>query len=256
MGDAPKAPRRVLIADDEAPARAVLREMIAARPHLELVGEAADGLAAVELAQARNPELLFLDVQMPRLDGFEVLELLDRAVGVVFTTAYDQYALRAFEVNAVDYLLKPFTEARFGQALERAEQRLGAERPVSASALAAAARPAGSFAARLVIKDGTRVELLPVAELDYARAQGDYVELVSGTRSWLKEQTLQELEAALDPARFVRVHRSYVIRAERLVRIEPTSKDSRVAVLTTGARIPISETGLARLHAWLGGAGR
>ena len=246
-----EASRRVLIADDEAPARAVLREMIAARPHLDLVGEAANGLEAVELAQARRPDLLFLDVQMPRLGGFEVLELLEPSVGVVFTTAYDQYALRAFEVNAVDYLLKPFTEARFARALERAEQRLGKQRPVPASALAAAARPAGSFTARLVIKDGARVELLPVAELDYARAQGDYVELVSGTRSWLKEQTLQDLGAALDPGRFVRVHRSYLIQGDRLVRIEPVSKDSKAAVLSTGARIPISETGLARLQAWL-----
>ena len=256
MGNAPEVSRKVLIADDEAPARAVLREMIAARAHLHLVGEAANGLEAVELAQARNPDLVFLDVQMPRLDGFEVLELLDPSVGVVFTTAYDQYALRAFDVNAVDYLLKPFTETRFAQALERAERRLGAQLPVSASALAAAARPAGSFAARLVIKDGARVELLPVVELDYARAQGDYVELVSGTRSWLKEQTLQDLEAAFDPARFVRLHRSYLVQKDRLVRIEPISKDSRIAVLTTGARIPISETGLARLHAWLGRAGR
>ncbi len=256
MGNAPEPSRRVLIADDEAPARAVLREMIGVRPRLELVGEAADGLEAVELAAARNPDLVFLDVQMPRLDGFEVLELLDRSVGFVFTTAYDRYALRAFEVNAVDYLLKPFTDARFAQALERAEQRLGARRPVSATALAAAARPAGSFAARLVIKDGGRVELLPVTDLDYARAQGDYVELVSGTRSWLKEQTLQDLEAALDPARFVRVHRSYLVHGERLARIEPVSKDAKVAVLTTGARIPVSETGLARLHAWLDRAGR
>lgn len=256
MESAPQVSRRVLIADDEPPARAVLREMIAARPHLELVGEAANGLEAVELAHGRRAELLFLDVRMPRLDGFEVLELLDRAVGVVFTTAYDRYALRAFEVNAVDYLLKPFSEARFAQALERAERRLGAERPVSASALAAAARPAGSFAARLVIKDGPRVELLPVAELDHARAQGDYVELVSGKRSWLKEQTLQDLEGALDPARFVRVHRSYIIQGERLIRIEPAGKDSKVAVLSTGARIPISEAGLARLNAWLRRADR
>ncbi len=256
MESAPEPSRRVLIADDEAPARAVLREMIAARPRLELVGEAADGLEAVELAAARTPDVVFLDVQMPRLDGFEVFELLERSVGVVFTTAYDRYALRAFEVNAVDYLLKPFSEARFAHALERAEQRLGAQRPVSASALATAARPAGSFAARLVIRSGARVELLPVAELDYARAQGDYVELVRGARSWLKEQTLQDLEAALDPARFVRVHRSYLIQGERLVRIEPVSKDSKVAVLTTGARIPVSETGLARLDAWLAGAGR
>jgi two-component system LytT family response regulator len=256
MGNAPEGSHRVLIADDEAPARAVVREMIAARSRLELVGEATDGLEAVELAAVRNPDIVFLDVQMPRLDGFEVLELLDRSVGVVFTTAYDQYALRAFEVNAVDYLLKPFTEARFARALERAEQRLGAQRPVSAVALAAAARPAGSFAARLVIKEGTGVELLPVADLDYARAQGDYVELVSGTRSWLKEQTLHDLETALDPACFVRLHRSYIIQGERLVRIEPISKDSKVAVLNTGARIPISETGLARLHAWLGRPGR
>jgi two-component system LytT family response regulator len=248
--------RKVLIADDEAPARALLRELVAARPRLQLVGEAADGLEAVELAQAQEPDLVLLDVQMPRLDGFEVLELLDRRVGVIFTTAYDQYALRAFEVNAVDYLLKPFGEARFDQALERAEQRLGALRPASASALAAAARPAGSFAERLVIKDGARVEVLPVADLDYARAQGDYVELVSGQRSWLKEQTLQDLEAALDPARFVRVHRSYLVQGARLVRIEPASKDSRSAVLSTGARVPVSDTGLPRLQRWLGREGR
>lgn len=242
---------KVLIVDDEAPARAVLREMIAARPHLQLVGEATHGLEAVELAQAQEPDLVFLDVQMPKLDGFEVLEVLDPKVSVIFTTAYDQYALRAFEVNAVDYLLKPFAEARFEQALQRAEQRLGVQRPVPASVLAAAARPAGSFAVRLVIKDGARIELLPVADLDYARAQGDYVELVSGSRSWFKEQTLQDLEATLDPSRFVRLHRSYIIQGLRLLRIEPTSKDSKVAVLTTGARVPISETGLARIHRWL-----
>jgi len=245
------SPRKVLVADDEAPARALLRELVAARPRLLLVGEAANGLEAVELAHAQGPELVFLDVQMPRLDGFEVLELLDRRIGVIFTTAYDQYALRAFEVNAVDYLLKPFTEARFEQALERAEDRLGALRPATAGALAAAARPVGSFAERLVIKDGARVEILPVGDLDYARAQGDYVELVSGKRSWLKEQTLQDLESALDPARFVRVHRSYIVQGSRILRIEPASKDSRVAVLTCGARIPVSETGLPRLQRWL-----
>ena len=199
----------------------------------------------------RRPTWCSSTSRCPRLDGFEVLEVLDPRTGVIFTTAYDQYALRAFEVNAVDYLLKPFTEVRFEQALQRAEQRLGTQRPVAASVLAAAARPAGTFAARLVIKDGARIELLPVGDLDYARAQGDYVELVSGRRSWLKEQTLQDLEAALDPARFVRLHRSYIIQGAQLLRIEPTSKDSKVAVLTTGTRIPVSETGLARLHLWL-----
>jgi two-component system, LytTR family, response regulator len=251
----PSAPRKVLIADDEAPARALLRELVAARPGLAVVGEAADGLQAVELAQQRQPELVFLDVQMPGLDGFEVLELLDRQVGVIFVTAYDQYALRAFEVNAVDYLLKPFSEERFEEALRRAEQRLGAQRPVTAGVLAAAARPAGTFATRIVIKDGGRIELLAVADLDYARAQADYVELVSGERSWLKEQTLQDLEASLDPARFVRVHRSHLVRGELLIRIEPLTRDSRVAVLKTGARIPVSDNGLARVRRWLGSVG-
>ena len=250
------AQRRVLIADDEAPARALLEELIVARPQLQLVGVAVHGLQAIELARAQLPDLVFLDVQMPKLDGFEVLELLDKQIGVILVTAYDQYAVRAFEVNAVDYLLKPFTEERFDEALRRAEQRLGAQRQVAASVLAAAARPAGTFAARLVIKDGAGVELLPVGELDYARAQGDYVELMRGSRSWLKEQTLQDLEATLDPARFVRVHRSYIIQGERLLRIEPLTKDARVAVLTTGARIPVSERGLARLRAWLERAGR
>jgi two-component system, LytTR family, response regulator len=251
----PGPTHKVLIADDEAPARALLRELIAARPRLQLIGEAAHGLEAVELARAERPELAFLDVQMPKLDGFEVLELLEPGIGVVFTTAYDQYALRAFEVNAVDYLLKPFTEARFEEALRRCEQRLGGRRPVTPGALATAARPAGSFAARLVIKDGARVELLAIGDLDYARAQGDYVELVSGNRSWLKEQTLQELEAALDPARFVRVHRSYLVQGARLLRIEPTSRDARAAVLTTGARIPVSESGYARFQEWLARGG-
>ena len=251
MEPAPASPRRkILIVDDEPPARALLRELVAARPWLELVGEAADGLEAVELARARAPELVLLDVQMPALDGFEVLELLDPGVAVIFTTAYDQYALRAFEVNAVDYLLKPFSEERFDEALRRWEQRQAGPRPAPA-ALAAAARAPGNHAARLVIKDGARIELLAARELDYARAQGDYVELVSGGRSWLKEQTLQDLEAALDPARFVRVHRSYLLQGERLARIEPAGRDSRVAVLTTGARVPVSESGLARLQRWL-----
>jgi two-component system LytT family response regulator len=255
MERAPLNPRKVLIVDDEVPARAFLRELVSAHPELRIVGEAAHGLEAVELARTARPDLVFLDVQMPKLDGFEVLELLDPEIAVVFTTAHDQYALRAFEVNAVDYLLKPFTEARFEEALRRSERRLAAGAP-PARALAAAARPPGTWASRIVIRDGPRIELLAVGDLDYARAQGDYVELVHGDRSWLKEQTLHDLEASLDPARFVRVHRSYLLQCDRLVRIEPATRDSRVAVLTSGARIPVSEAGSTRLQEWLTRAGR
>ena len=255
-----EASRRVLIADDEAPARAVLREMITARPHLELVGEATNGLEGVELARARYPDLLFLDVQMPRLDGFEVLELVDRSIGVVFTTAYDQYALRAFEVNAVDYLLKPFSADRFRKALERVRHRLGnpvaaAPAKISAAELSAAARPPEQKLERIVVKDGTKVHIIPIDKLDYVEAQDDYIALRSEKKNYLKQQTISSIEEQLDPRKFVRIHRSYIVNLERIARIEPYTKDSRVAVLTDGTQLPVSRSGHAKLKAMLGEVG-
>ncbi len=248
----PRPPElRVLIADDEAPARELLKEFCQHHPDLIVVGEASHGLMTVKLAQELQPQLLLLDVQMPKLNGFEVLELLDQQQGVIFTTAHDQYAVRAFEVNAVDYLLKPITQGRFDAALAKVRSHTGVPRGFDFRALVAASRPVGVYAERLVIKDGARIELLSVQELDYARAQGDYVELVSGKKSWLKEQTLQDLETSLDPARFVRVHRSFILNGERLARLEPMSKDSKVAILKTGAQVPVSQTGMQKLAHWL-----
>jgi len=189
------------------------------------------------------------------MDGFETLGLLDPEIAVVFVTAFDEYALRAFEMNAVDYLLKPFPESRLAEALQRARSRVGRPRDDDAAALSAAARPAGTYATRIVVRDGARVDVLPVDQVEYVRGQADYVELVAGGRSHLKQQTLQSLEASLDPAQFVRVHRSFLIHLPHLKRIEPWGADSRQAVMSDGTEIPVSRAGLARLNAILDGRG-
>ena len=195
---------RVLIADDEAPARALLREMLGAEPDVEVLGEATTGLEAVKAAAELRPEAVFLDIEMPKLDGFEVLELLDPSIAVVFVTAYDSHALRAFEVHAVDYVLKPYRAERLREALARARARVGS-RP-DAPLLARAARPTGQYARRVVVKDGSHIHVIPVERLDYAQAQDDYVALFTEGRSLLKTQTLASLEASLDPSVFIRVH--------------------------------------------------
>jgi len=238
---------KALIVDDEELARKLLREMLSNHPEIEIATECANGMEAVKAAAEHKPDLLFLDVQMPKLTGLDVLELIEReGVAVIFVTAYDQYAMKAFDVHAVDYLLKPFSRERFEAALERAKSQ-GPKRSLDASELSAAARPAGQFAERIVVKDGTRVTLIPVAKLDYAEAMDDYVSLASEGKKHLKEQTISGLEMALDPALFVRIHRSYVVNLERVARIEPYGKDSKVAILTNGVKLPVSRTGFTRL---------
>jgi two-component system, LytTR family, response regulator len=239
-----------LIVDDEDLARHVVRELLSAHPEIEILAECANGFEAVKAFAEHKPDVIFLDVQMPKLTGFDVLELIGTDVAVIFVTAYDQYAMRAFEVHAVDYLLKPIGKERFEAALERAKKRLGEKMP-AAQELAAAARPPQQFLERLVVKDGTKVTLVPVAKLDYAEAQDDYVALASQGKKHLKQQTIASLEACLDPNAFVRIHRSYIVNLERVARIEPYGKDSRLAILTDGTRLPVSRTGYARLKSLL-----
>jgi two-component system LytT family response regulator len=239
-----------LIVDDEELARVVLRELIQSHPELQLVAECANGFEAVKAVAEHKPDVIFLDVQMPKLTGFDVLELIGTETPVIFVTAYDQYAMRAFEVHAVDYLLKPVGKERFEAALERAKSRIGNKLP-PAPELAAAARPPKQYLERIVVRDGTRVTLIPAAKLDYAEAQDDYVALASEGKKHLKQQTIASLEACLDPQRFVRVHRSYIVNFERVARIEPYGKDSRLAILTDGTRLPVSRTGFARLKTLL-----
>jgi two-component system LytT family response regulator len=238
---------QAIIVDDEALARQVLREFLSPHKEIKIIGECANGFEAVKAVTEQKPDLVFLDIQMPKLDGFEVLELIGTGPAVVFVTAHDTFAIRAFEAHAVDYLLKPYSSERFEAALQRAKQRLGGKMP-SPSELAASARPPLQYLERLAVKDGTRVFIIPVQKLDYAEAQDDYVELNAEGKKYLKQQTISTLESGLDPARFVRIHRSYIANVERIVKVEPYAKDSHVAVLTNGKQLPVSRTGYARLR--------
>ena len=244
-------PLRAIIVDDEELARALLREYLHSSPGVEIVAECANGFEAVKAISEHKPDLVFLDVQMPKLNGFEVLELIDREVAVIFVTAYDQYAMKAFDAHAVDYLLKPFALDRFEKALVRARQRLGEKMPPAAE-LSREARPPQQYLQRIVVKDGPRVHIIPIEALDYAEAQDDYVSLHSQRKSYLKQQTISSLEAALDPERFVRIHRSIIVNLERVAKIEPYAKDSRVAVLSDGTQLPVSRAGYDRLKILLG----
>jgi two-component system LytT family response regulator len=190
---------------------------------------------------------MFLDVQMPKLSGFEVLELIGRSVPVVFTTAYDEYALSAFEVHAIDYLLKPFSAERFAETLMRARERLAARDAMPVEALVSDERAKRGPVERVLIRDGSKVHVLPVDTIDYVEAQDDYVSFKSDGKSFLKDQTLSAVEGLLDPSRFVRIHRSYLLNIDRIARVELYAKDSRIAILRDGTKLPVSRAGYARL---------
>jgi len=242
---------RVLVVDDEEPARTLLREYLERAGGIEIVGECRNGFEAVKAVNDLGPDLLFLDIQMPKLNGFEVLELLGREVAVVFVTAFDEHALRAFEVNAVDYILKPVSPERVKATLDRARPRALARAPMPVAALAAAARPEGQPAARIVVRQGPKVHVIAADKLDFAEAQDDYVSLRSEGKSYLKQQTLADLEASLDPRRFVRIHRSYLLNIDRLARIDTEGGEPKAVVLGDGTRLPLSRSGYGRLKAML-----
>lgn len=238
----------VIVVDDEAPARELLREFLAAYSDLEVVAECANGFEAVKAVHELSPDLMLLDVQMPKLNGLEVLELLDSPPAVIFTTAFEEHALRAFELHAVDYLLKPFSPERLAEALARARDRLerGEKQPLAE--LAAARRPAGEPLRRVLVREGARIHVIPCREIDYVEAQDDYVVFHAQGRVLRKKQTLTELTGLLPPESFVRIHRCYLLHLERLERLEPYSRGSHVALLDDGTRLPVSRSGYRRLR--------
>jgi len=245
---------RVLVVDDEAPARTLLREYLERVPGVRVAAECANGFEALKAAEG-GVDVAFLDIEMPKLNGFEVRELLDPSVLPVFVTAYDAWAVKAFEVNAVDYVMKPYAPERIAAAVERARERLRARdlpSPESLAAAAAGARPEGRPLERVAVRDGAKVHVIPAARLSSARAQDDYVEIRSEGRSYLKTQTLASLAASLDPARFVRVHRSHLVNVDFLSRLEGYAKTGFTAVLADGTRVPVSREGHARLKTALG----
>jgi two-component system LytT family response regulator len=248
------AATRVVIVDDEPLAREKLRTLLEGRAGYELVAECGDGAAAVEAIHELEPELVFLDVEMPGLDGFGVLEALEpgREPYVVFVTAYDRYALRAFEVRALDYLLKPFARARFEEALARVEER----RHRSAApgewteirALLGELRAERGYAARLVVRTGQKITFVATADVDWIEADGNYARLHAGKRDYLLRETMKNVEARLDPRRFLRIHRSAIVNLDRIASVEPYFHGEYIVTLTDGHRITASRTHSARLR--------
>ena len=239
---------RIVLVDDEELARSLLREWLANDAEIEIVAECANGFEAVKAATELKPDLMMLDIQMPKIDGFDVLELVGSDIPVIFITAYDSYAVRAFEVHAVDYLLKPFSAERLAEALDHARTRIRSRARPPVKDLLTTARAGRTPVERILVRERSEVHVIPVQKIDYLESQDDYVAVKSGGRSYLKEQPLGELEAVLDPAGFVRIHRRYVLNLARLARIEMGVTENRIAVLTDGTQLPISRSGYARLR--------
>lgn len=246
--------KRVLVIDDEPLARMVVLEYLQGFPQLQVLQECGDGFEGLKAIQQYQPDLIFLDVQMPKINGFEMLELVENPPAVIFTTAFDEYAIKAFEAHAVDYLLKPFNKERFNKAIEK--YLSSAAEPAVAKKhtedLLETASNSPSQHERIVVKTGTKVKIIPVQDVEYLAADDDYVSVYTSEGSFLKNKTMNFFEQTLDPRQFVRVHRSYIIAIQQITRIDPYEKDAHLAILKSGAKIPVSKTGYVKLKQVLG----
>jgi two-component system, LytTR family, response regulator len=238
---------KALIVDDEELARGLVREYLEPYPNIDIIAECGNGFDTVKIVSEQNPDLMFLDIQMPKLSGFEVLELLEEPPAVIFVTAFDQFALKAFEVHAVDYLLKPFSKERFNEALQHALDRIEKHKPERTKEIIAASKPNNQILERVLIKEGSKVHVIPAEKIDYMEAQDDYVSFRVEGKAYLKLQRLSDLESSLDPKRFVRIHRSFILNIERLAKIELYAKDSRTAILKDGTQLSVSRAGYDKL---------
>lgn len=242
---------KVVIIDDEPLARSIVAEYLDAYPDLELVQECANGFEGLKAIQDLRPDLVFLDIQMPKINGFEMLELLDQPPSVIFTTAFDEYAIRAFETNAIDYLLKPFDKERFDKAIRKwKEQPAAAPNPSEALLESAGASPTQN--SRVVVRTGSKIRIIPVRDILYLEAADDYVKVVTQDGNFLKNKTMAYFEKTLDPGLFVRSHRSFIVNVQQITRIDPYEKDGHIAILKTGGRVPVSRSGYGKLKSVLG----
>jgi two-component system LytT family response regulator len=240
---------RIIIVDDEMLARGVVREYLAEHVDVEIVAECANGFEAVKAITELTPDLVFLDIQMPKLDGFEVAELAGGKTRYIFATAFDQYAIKAFEFHALDYLLKPFSQQRFDQALAHARANLGkGEGDAAVENMVREAAGRNKPLGRVLIRDGAKVHVINVDKIEYIEAQDDYVQVRSEGKSYLKNQRLTELEGQLDASQFLRIHRSYIVNIAFVDRIEQATKDSHVAILKDGSKIPVSRSGYQKIR--------
>lgn len=239
---------KVILIDDEPLARNLLREYLQDFPEMKIVQECGDGFEGVKAITQHKPDLVFLDIQMPKINGFEMLELTDPAPPVIFTTAFDEYAMKAFEAHAIDYLLKPFSKDRLAKAVQKWQQQRQTGEENKIERLLESPQRQPEEQQRIVVKSGHAIRILPVGELLYLEAFDDYVKLFTADDVFLKKQTMAYYEQTLPDAEFIRVHRSFIIRLDQLTRIEPFEKNGHIALLKNGARVPLSRNGYSRLR--------
>lgn len=244
---------KTILIDDEPLARSILKEYLQQYNNISVMQECGDGFEGIKAITQHQPDLIFLDVQMPKINGFEMLELLDKPPAVIFTTAFDEYAMKAFEAHAVDYLLKPFSKERFDKAISKwMEQFEKQGQKTELQPLLETPPHQPDQYNRVVVKTGSKIRIIPMQEILYLEADDDYVKIHTADGSYLKKKTMGFFEDVLDKAHFVRVHRSYIVKIHQIVRIEPYEKESHIAILQSGARIPISKTGYPKLKSILG----
>ncbi|TDG35867.1 response regulator [Pedobacter changchengzhani] len=241
---------RAVLIDDEPLARDIVKHYIADYPEIQIVGECADGYEGLKAISLLKPDLIFLDIQMPKINGFEMLELVDEKPAVIFATAYDEFAIKAFEVNAVDYLLKPIDKQRFDLAIKKLPLRLAQLDRTEAVLDAAALNPMQKT--RVVVKKDGVIKIIPIADIHYFEADDDYVKLNTVSGNYYKNKTMAFFEQTLDSSQFIRIHRSYIINVAQITKIELKEKDSYVVLLKSDIWLPVSKTGYAKLKVLLG----
>lgn len=244
---------KALLIDDEPLARSIVAEYLQAFPEITITQECNDGFEGVKAIAQHKPDLIFLDIQMPKINGFEMLELIEEPPAVIFTTAFDEYAIKAFESRAIDYLLKPFSKERFEKAVQKwFQQRNQSEKKADTQTLLTEEIRQPEERNRIVVKEGSNIRIIPVQDIHYMEAYDDYVKIFTQKEMFLKKKTMSFYEKNLDPAQFVRVHRSYIIHLQQLTKIEPLEKETYLALLRSGVKVPLSKSGYAKLKGVLG----
>jgi len=242
---------KVILIDDEPLARSIVNEYLQKHPGLEIVAECNDGFEGVKAIQQHEPDLIFLDIQMPKINGFEMLELIDQRPSVIFTTAFDEFAIKAFEAHAIDYLLKPFSQERFDKAIQKWKEQKTTSKKNTEDLLETASQ-SPSQTQRIVVKNGSKIKIIPVQDVFYLEAADDYVKVHTQEGGFLKNKTMNHFEQTLDQNQFVRSHRSYIVNVQQITRIDPYEKDNHIAILRSGAKVPVSRNGYVKLRSVLG----
>ncbi|MEN9522912.1 MAG: hypothetical protein RL065_1289 [Bacteroidota bacterium] len=244
---------KTIIIDDEILGRSIVKEFLESHTQFEIIEECSDGFSGAKAIQNHKPDLIFLDIQMPKINGFEMLEILDFQPAIIFTTAFDEYAIKAFEAHAIDYLLKPFSKERFDKAIEKwMLNRKNSSTNHIQNSIANLVQKQPDEHSRIVVKNGSNIQIIPTQEVYYIEAYDDYVKIYTSLGMFVKKKTLSFYEQNLDSNQFIRIHRSYIIQLQQLTKVEPYDKTNHIALLKNGSKVPLSRNGYIRLKELLG----